>query len=147
MIVRVDFAGLGILDVGREPLATLLPSGCDSEASHNHLVFSRAGTANASPLITAKLADDVVVEDLVKPFNLVGEVEILGDLLDALADHGGLDDIFWPHRDTTRDCGRTSCTCTEGKVCGKVGRDLRPRSEYLPDFETSFELDNFNRFH
>lgn len=75
-------------------------SSSDTKASHDQLIINRAYAPNTGPLVSAKPADDIVADDLVNPFDLVGEVEILRYLLDALANHGCLDDVFRSHGGT-----------------------------------------------
>ena len=76
------------------------------------------------------------------------EVEVLGNLFDALANHRSLDNVFRAHSGASR--GRSSaqsCVNSKRHVCCQVSRDLRPRREYLSDFETAFEVDDFDSFH
>jgi len=90
VIVAVFGGGDGIMD--RTWKATVQGVGCHTEACHHHGVVDGDGAL-------IELGSDILVgENLVYAFNLGREVEVLRNLLDALADHGGLDNIFWSHR-------------------------------------------------
>ena len=78
---------------------------------------------------------------LVHTLNLRSKIEVFGNLLDALANHGCLDDILSTHGATSCDCCPSGSGHFEWTV-SQVSRDLRSRSEYLSDFEGPLQLDD-----
>jgi hypothetical protein len=121
--------------------ATVLGVGCHTEACHHHGVVDGDGAL-------IELGRDVLIwENLVNAFNLGREVEVLRDLLDALADHGSLDDIFCSNHGSSWYSRSSSGTCAERDIKDEVSGDLGARRENLPDFEWAFKLDCFNGFH
>lgn len=49
-------------------------------------------------------SDSFEAEDLVEFLDLWAEVEVLGDLLNALPAHGSLNDVFCSHADAVHRC-------------------------------------------
>ena len=72
-------------------------------------------------------------------------IEVLGDLLNALADHRSLDDVLRPH--PTSGHGRSARPIGTERGIDLVGWDLRARSEYLPDLEGALELYHLDYLH
>ena len=89
----VDFAAVGVV-VGTWEGA-VLSDGCHKQPGCVHRVFNIAGALVAVP------AHILIRQNLVNSFNGRRKIEVLRYLFDAMANHGGLDNIFWPHGRTT----------------------------------------------
>ena len=115
---------------------------CHTESRDLHCIFRHLGGTYARLTGTV---DDIIWNYLVQALDLRAIIEILWNLLNALTNHSCRNYILCAHCTSRHD--RCSCIGATKRILNQVCWNLRPRSKDFPDFECSFQLDDFDSFH
>ena len=96
-------------------------------------------------MLYRETVDNIEIENLVETLYVRTIIEVFWNLLNALANHCSLNDVFRPHT-ASRHGSSTRPIATESMV-DLVSWDLRARSKYLPDLKGALKLNDLDRLH
>ena len=123
---------------------TILSVRCHTKTRDHHTLLNTVACTKML-LVWHISTDKLVWKNLTESLNVHGEIEILRYLLNPLANHGSLNNVFRTHCATTwQGCG-TSIARPKWHRVKWVSWNLWARSKDLPDLEGPLELDHLNR--
>ena len=117
-----------------------------AKTSDHHTLLNTVACAQML-LLWRKTIDYLVWKNLAESLNVRRKIKILRYLLDPLAYHGSLNNVFRTHRTTAwQSCG-TSIVWAEGHCIKWVSRNLWSWCKNLPDLKGTLKLYHLDRLH